>query len=56
MFLLTKMFYYVLQLYLSCSFLLDLLLHDLCSFRERFPPGQVFLYEPQTLILLAEAC
>jgi hypothetical protein len=44
----------LLQFYLSCSFLLDLLLHDLGSFHHRFPFGQVFLHEPQTLILLTE--
>jgi hypothetical protein len=55
MFLLVKMFYCTLQFYLSCSFLFDLLLHDLGSFRHLFPSGQVFLYEPQMLIFLAEA-
>jgi hypothetical protein len=55
MFLSMKMFYCVLQFYLSCSFLLDLLLHDLGSFRHHFPSGQVFLHEPQMLILMEEA-
>jgi hypothetical protein len=55
MFLLMKMFYRTLQFYLSCYFLFDLLLHDLGSFHHRFPSGQVFLHEPQTFILLAEA-
>jgi hypothetical protein len=52
--LLTKVFYCALQLYLSCSFLFDLLLHGRGFFCHRFPSGQVFLHEPQTLILLAE--
>jgi hypothetical protein len=55
MFLLMKMFYCALQFYVSYSFLFNLLLHDLGSFRHRFPSGQVFLHEPQMLILLVEA-
>jgi hypothetical protein len=55
MFLLMNMFYCALQFYLSCSFLFDLLLHDLGSFRHCFPSGQVFLHELQTLILLVVA-
>jgi hypothetical protein len=51
-----KMFYCALQFSLSCSFLFDLLLLDLGSFHHRFPSGQVFLHEPQMLILLKEAC
>jgi hypothetical protein len=39
---------------LGCSFLLDLLLHDLRSFRHCLSPGQVLLHEAQTLIFLAE--
>jgi hypothetical protein len=50
------MLYCSLQFYLSCSFLFNLLLHDLGSFRHRFSSGQELLHEPQTLILLVEAC
>jgi hypothetical protein len=53
MFLLMEVFYCSLQLYLSCSFLLDLLLHDLGFFRHRLSSGQLFLHESQALILLA---
>jgi hypothetical protein len=35
-----------LQLCLSCSFLLDLLLYNLGSFRHRFSSGHLFLHEP----------
>jgi hypothetical protein len=54
MFLLMKIFYCLLQFYLSSSFLFHLLLHDLGSFHHCFPSGQVFLHEAQTLILLEE--
>jgi hypothetical protein len=40
---------------LDCSFLLDLLMHDLGSFHHRLSPSQLFLYESHALILLAEA-
>jgi hypothetical protein len=55
MFQLMKMLYCALQFYLSNSFLFDLLRHNLGSFRHHFPFGQVFLHEPRTLILPAEA-
>jgi hypothetical protein len=55
MFLLTKVLYCSLQICLSCSFLFNLLLHDLISFHHRLSPGQVFLHESQALILLVEA-
>jgi hypothetical protein len=55
-FLLTEVFYCSLQLYLSCSFLFDLLLHGLGSFRHRFSSGHMFLHESQALIFLMEAC
>jgi hypothetical protein len=56
MFLLMKVFYCSLQFYLSCSFLLDLLLHDLGSFHHHLSSSQLFLHESQALIPLAEAC
>jgi hypothetical protein len=56
MFLLMKVFYCLLELCLSCSFLFDLLLHDLCYFHHRLSSGQLFLHESQVLILLAEVC
>jgi hypothetical protein len=51
-----EVFYCSLQLYLSGSFLFDLLLHGLGSFRHRLSSGQLFLHESQALILLMEAC
>jgi hypothetical protein len=56
MLLLAKVFYCSLQLCLCCSFLFNLLLHDLRYSRHRLSPGQVLLHEPKALILLAEAC
>jgi hypothetical protein len=53
-FLMVKMFYYLLELHLDCSFLLDLLLHSLCSFCHCFPSCHLLLHGSQTLILLAK--
>jgi hypothetical protein len=41
---------------LSCSFLFDLLLHDLGSFGHCLSSGHLLLHKSQTLILLAEMC
>jgi hypothetical protein len=53
--LLAKVLYCSLQLCLGCSFLLNLLLHDLRSFCHCLSPGQMLLQEAQTFIFLAEA-
>jgi hypothetical protein len=50
MLLLAKVIYFSLQLWLGCSFLFNLLLHDLRYFHHRL------LHEAQTLVLLMEAC
>jgi hypothetical protein len=55
-FLTVKMFYCLLELHLDCSFLLDLLLHSLCSFCHCFPSCHLLLHGSQTLILLAKPC
>jgi hypothetical protein len=44
-----------LQLCLCCSFLPNLLLHDLRSFCYCLMPGQMLLHEAQTLVFLVEA-
>jgi hypothetical protein len=56
MLLLVTVFYCSLQLYLGCSFLFNLLLHNLRSFRHRHSPGHVLVHEAQVLILLAKSC
>jgi hypothetical protein len=50
------MFYCSLQFYLSCSFLFDMLLHDLGSFGHRVSFGRLLLHESQVFIFLTEAC
>jgi hypothetical protein len=44
------------QLYLHCSLLLDLLLHDLSSLHDCPSSGHVLLHEPKVFILLTKAC
>jgi hypothetical protein len=41
---------------LPCSFLLDLLLHDLSSLHHHPSSGHVLLHEPETFIFLVMAC
>jgi hypothetical protein len=53
--LLVKVIYSLLQLYLSCSFLLDLMLHDLNSLHHCRSSGHVLLHEPEVFIFLAKA-
>jgi hypothetical protein len=53
---LAKGIYGLLQLYLPSSFLLDLLLHDLCSLHHYPSSGHVLLHESEALIFLAKAC
>jgi hypothetical protein len=55
MLLLVKFFYCSLQLSLGCSFLFNLLLHDLNSSHNGPSSGDVLLHEPHALILLAKA-
>jgi hypothetical protein len=53
--LLVKVSYCSLRLYLGCSFLFNLLLHNLRSYCDYPSPGHVLLYEPQVLILWTKA-
>jgi hypothetical protein len=53
---LMKVFYRSLQLRLSCSFLFDLLLHDLGSLGHCLSSSHLLRYKSQELIFLAEAC
>jgi hypothetical protein len=55
MLLVAKSFYGLLQLCLRCSFLLDLLPHDLSSLHDHPSCGHVFLHKPKAFIFLAEA-
>jgi hypothetical protein len=55
MLLLEKGFYCLPQLCLGCSFLFDLLLHDLRSPSNCPSSGHVLLHETKALILLAKA-
>jgi hypothetical protein len=54
--LLAKDIYGLVQLKLRCSFLLDLLLHDLGSLHHCHLSGHVHLHEPDALIFLVKAC
>jgi hypothetical protein len=54
--LLAKSVYSLLQLYLPCSFLLDLLLHDLSSLNHNHLSGHVPLHELKAFIFLLKAC
>jgi hypothetical protein len=54
--LLVKGIYSLLQLYLPCSFLLDLLLYDLSSLHHRPSSGHVLLHELEAFIFLVKAC
>jgi hypothetical protein len=54
--LLVKGVYSLLQLCLPCSFLLDLLLHDMGSLHHCPSYGHVFFHEPEALIFLAKMC
>jgi hypothetical protein len=51
-----KVLYCSLQLYLGCSFLFNLLLHDLRSFSHHLSPGQMHLHEAQTFVFPVETC
>jgi hypothetical protein len=53
---LSEIFYGSLQLSLHCSFLLDLLLHDLCSLHDCSSPDHLPKQQPKVLIFLAKAC
>jgi hypothetical protein len=54
--LLVKSVYSLLQLYLPCFFLLDLLPHDLSSLHHRPSSGHVLLHKPGAFIFLVKAC
>jgi hypothetical protein len=56
MLLLAKSFYGLLQVDLHCSFLLNLLLHDLSSLHDCPSSGHVLLYQVKTFIFLVKAC
>jgi hypothetical protein len=54
--LLAKGFYGSLQLSLHCSFLLDLVLHDMGSLHDCTSPGHLFMYQSKALVFLMKAC
>jgi hypothetical protein len=53
--LLVKRFYSMLQLNVHCSFLFDLLPHDLSSLHDHLPSSHVLLHEPKALVFLMKA-
>jgi hypothetical protein len=56
MFLMTKVLYCSLQLYLSHTFLFDLLLDNLGSLGHCLSSGHLLMHESQVLIFLVKAC
>jgi hypothetical protein len=51
-----KGFYSLLQLGLCCSFLLNLLLHELNSFHNHPSPDHLLLYQAKEFAFLTKAC